>query len=187
MYRTISEIGAEEEKNRDQYSVLEVVNDEQKRQILNSNKVVLVDIFADWCGPCKQIAPSFSIIARTYARPGLCAVVKERYENLGEQYKAGIRGIPLFLFFRFGEQVDSVVGGDLDLVKQKLESILQSIPAGDLQKDSMAPSNVPPQYKNTIRNRMQPEGMMGQAGPGMGPGMGPRPGPPGNSAQIKYF
>lgn len=156
MYKSISEIGISENKNQDQYSVLELVNDDQKAQLLNSHKVVLVDVFADWCGPCKQIAPSYALLAMKYAKPTICAVVKQQYDNVEEEIKNKIQGIPLFLFYEYGNLIDTVVGGDLTEVEKKLESVLSRvISESNLTKEQsqdVSIGQVPPQYKSNIRN-----------------------------------
>lgn len=156
MYKSIGEIGVVENKNQDQYAVLELVNDDQKKQLLNSHKVVLVDVFADWCGPCKQIAPSYALLAMKYAKPTICAVVKQQYDNVEDEIKDKIQGIPLFLFYEYGKLVDMTAGGDLADVEKRLEALLSRvISESNLtkeQRQDVSIGQVPPQYKSNIRS-----------------------------------
>lgn len=147
MYKSISEIGAPENKNRDQYSVLELVNQEQKNQILRTHKVVLVDVFANWCGPCKTIAPSYALLAMKYSKPTICAVVKQQYDSVEDEIKDKIQGIPLFLYFENGQLVNTVVGADLEQVEKELIKLLERAVNTDNSRH-----DPPPQYKSNIRN-----------------------------------
>ena len=78
-------------------------------EILSANKVVLVDFWATWCGPCRMLAPTVETIANEY--DGKVAVVKcnvDECEDIAVQY--GIRNIPTLIFFKDGEPVDRLVG-----------------------------------------------------------------------------
>jgi thiol-disulfide isomerase/thioredoxin len=140
MYKNFSDMAQQEISGQDQYSILEIVNDEQKKQLINSHKILLVEIFADWCGPCKTIAPSYSLLALKYSKPGICSVVKQQFDRVEQAIKEKVQGIPIFLFYILGNLVDTVVGGDLEQV----ESHLMSDPKGQNRY------NPPPQYKNTL-------------------------------------
>ena len=147
MYKSYEELGNQPEKNRDVMNVLELSNTQHKQHIISTNRVVVIDIYADWCGPCKQTAPDYAVIASTFSRPGECAVVKYNYDRWDQSERVNIHGIPVFQFFVEGKQVDEVVGADIDAVKVKLSDILQSINSRVRQVESG------PNYsKNSIRN-----------------------------------
>lgn len=86
------------------------------RTVLDADAPVLVDFYADWCQPCKMLAPLLDEIAR--AREGELLVAKvdtDRAPSLGGRF--GIRGIPTLIAFRDGEEVGRSVGFDPEGVK----------------------------------------------------------------------
>ncbi|HOA93399.1 MAG TPA: thioredoxin TrxA [Quisquiliibacterium sp.] len=90
--------------------------------VLDSDAPVLVDYWAEWCGPCKMIAPILDEIARDYE--GRLQVVKVNVdENQTVPSKYGIRGIPTLMLFKNGAPVDTKVGA---LSKSQLTAFLDS-------------------------------------------------------------
>ena len=92
-----------------------VENESHLDELVADNDVVLVDFYADWCGPCKMLEPTLEeIAAETDA-----VVAKVDIEELQEFAKAqGIRSVPTLKFFADGEEAKSVIGvqGKDDLV-----------------------------------------------------------------------
>ena len=77
--------------------------------VLKSAPVVLVDFWAEWCGPCKRLGPTVDALATEYA--GKVTVGKLNVdENPAVSFKFQIRGIPTILIFKGGQVVESVVG-----------------------------------------------------------------------------
>lgn len=78
-------------------------------EVLNSNKPVLVDFWAEWCGPCRSLGPLLEEIAAELGEK--VSIVKVNVDENGElaqQY--GIRGIPTMIFFKNGEATKTLVG-----------------------------------------------------------------------------
>ncbi len=80
-----------------------------EEEVLGSDLPVLVDFYADWCGPCKMMAPVVEEVARTYEgklKVGKCNVD----DNPDSAQKYGVMSIPNFIIFRNGEVVNSLLG-----------------------------------------------------------------------------
>lgn len=91
-------------------------------EVLNSDKPVLVDYWAEWCGPCKMIAPILDEIAGEYA--GKLKIAKLNIdENPATPPKYGIRGIPTLMLFRNGSVEATKVGA---LSKSQLTAFIDS-------------------------------------------------------------
>lgn len=79
-------------------------------EVLKSSEPVLVDFWAEWCGPCKMMSPIIDELANELN--GKIKVVKLNIEeNPSIPTRFGIRGIPTFMIFRNGELVETKVGG----------------------------------------------------------------------------
>lgn len=87
----------------------EVSDNNFKEEVEDSNIPVVVDFWAEWCGPCKMIAPVIEQLAKTYE--GKVKIVKLNVdENPSKPSELGIRGIPTLMLFKGGKQVDTKVG-----------------------------------------------------------------------------
>ena len=93
-------------------------------EVLQSDKPVLVDFWAVWCGPCKMIAPFVEELASELE--GKAKVGKLDVDNNQESaIKYGVRSIPTVLIFKGGKVVDTIIGAvPKNQLKQKLEAAL---------------------------------------------------------------
>ncbi|MBN34770.1 MAG: thiol reductase thioredoxin [Rhodospirillaceae bacterium] len=97
-------------------SIQHVTDDSFEQDVLKADGPVLVDFWAEWCGPCKQIAPALEDLAQEYGEK--VQVVKVNIdENPGTPSKYGVRGIPTIMMFKAGEVAAVKVGA---LPKSKL-------------------------------------------------------------------
>jgi len=78
-------------------------------EALNSDKPVMVDFWAEWCGPCRMVGPIVEEVAKEYGDKALVGKLNVDNET-GVAQKYGIRSIPTILFFKNGEIVDRQVG-----------------------------------------------------------------------------
>ena len=89
--------------------VSEVSDSSFEKDVLQSDKLVLVDFWAEWCGPCRALAPTVEAVAEKYA--ATARVVKlnvDENPTVSQQY--GIKGIPTLIVVRGGKEEARVVG-----------------------------------------------------------------------------
>lgn len=89
------------------------------------DKLVVVDFFATWCGPCKRIAPLLDKISKDNAEKLVMLKVDvDEVEELVGEY--GIEVMPTFVFKRKGEHLDTLVGSNEDKLKELIEKHLKN-------------------------------------------------------------
>jgi thioredoxin 1 len=93
-----------------------------EQDVLKSDKPVLVDFWAEWCGPCKQLSPILDDVAASIGN-GLKVVKVNIDDNPETPTKYGVRGIPTLMVFKNGELADTKVGA---LPASQLEEWLKS-------------------------------------------------------------
>ena len=105
---------------------IEVNDDTWEELVLNSETPVMVDFWAEWCGPCKMIAPAVHDMAVDY--DGKMVVAKldvDASPKVAMQYS--VRSIPALIFFKGGQPVDQIIGAvPKGALKKKVDSVLES-------------------------------------------------------------
>lgn len=98
--------------------------DNFENEVLKSDIPVLVDFYADWCGPCKMMMPVVEKLAETYdGKVKVGKVNSDENNELAAKY--GIMSIPSFLIIKNGEVVDSAMGAmPIDALAKKLDAVL---------------------------------------------------------------
>jgi thioredoxin 1 len=99
-------------------NTVEVTDDTFAEKIEQAKGLAIVDFWAEWCGPCRLIAPLVDQIADQYKEKGVVVGKLDVDSNMGTSARFGIRSIPAVLFFKDGQHVDTVVGA---VPKQYLE------------------------------------------------------------------
>ena len=104
-------------------NALEFTSDNFDSKVLQSDKPVLVDFWAEWCGPCKMLSPTIDALASEFSDK--YAIGKLNVDNNSDiATKYGIRSIPCLLFFKDGKVEKQVVGA---IDKNEIANILESL------------------------------------------------------------
>lgn len=111
-------------ENRMSETILKIEGDKFQSEVVGSKLPVVVDFYADWCGPCKMVAPIMEQLSKEYAgRAKFVKIDTDENQRLAAQF--GIMSIPTVMFFSKGKVEDIVVGAaSAGVFKSKLDSIV---------------------------------------------------------------
>ena len=103
---------------------VEITDQSFQETVLNSDKPVLVDFWAAWCGPCRMLGPIIEEVANDFEGRALVGKVDvDNNQHISVDY--GIRNIPTVLIFKNGEVVDKIVGvAPKEVIAEKLNAYL---------------------------------------------------------------
>ncbi len=97
---------------------MKIMSKDDNFDTLISNGLVLVDFYADWCGPCKMLAPKLEELSHDY---NIVKVNVDEFEDVA--FKYGIMSIPALFLFKDGELIDKKIGyQEIDELRHWLES-----------------------------------------------------------------
>ena len=91
----------------DKTPVMELTSENFNREMAN-NDLLLVDFWAEWCGPCKSMHPIFTRMAKKYKRVRFARVNVDNAQDIASKY--GVQSIPTFIMFKNGEIANTMVG-----------------------------------------------------------------------------
>ncbi len=105
------------------------ITDKNLDETLNNNKIVILDFWAPWCGPCKQFAPTFEEMSEKFSDITFAKVNTEEEQSLGAQFQ--IRSIPTLMIFKEKIAIFSQAGA---LAPADLETVLKKALEVDMDK-----------------------------------------------------
>jgi thioredoxin 1 len=108
-------------------ALVHVTDSDFEQSVLKSDKPVVVDFWAAWCGPCRMIAPYVEELAKEYGDKATVAKL-DTDANPMTPSRYGIMGIPTLIFFKDGKEVDRMVGvprQPKEALRTKLEAVLK--------------------------------------------------------------
>ncbi len=100
--------------------ILDVTRDNFEDEVLKSDKKVLVDFYADWCGPCKMLAPIVEAVASEHEELKVVRVNIDNEESIAMDYQ--IMSIPTLVLINDGKEVDRVIGA---VQKKVIETMVE--------------------------------------------------------------
>lgn len=89
-------------------SVIEITNENFEKEVLQSDKPVLVDFFAVWCGPCKIVSPIVDQIAAEHPEIKVCKADVDKNLDLAKQFQ--VMSVPTLLAFKDGQIINKSIG-----------------------------------------------------------------------------
>lgn len=120
-YKKYSDLGSDKKEEVDDSLIIKLLSKDHKKKLIETNKVVVFDIYSDTCTPCKLIAPRFAALAKEY-HPFV--FVKE---DAMQRFTDGVRGVPTFQYFYKGRMTGSTIGADMNEVKKNLDDLKKMV------------------------------------------------------------
>jgi len=118
--------------------VREISNDSLDGELTSAgDKLVMVDFFATWCGPCKTIAPFIEQLSSQY--PNAIFLKADVEKCTSEATKYSIKAMPTFIFFQFGKEVARLQGATKDPIEQTIKKFYKDTPTKDAGYTDLKP------------------------------------------------
>lgn len=90
-------------------AVIKLESKDFKAEVLEAKGKVLVDFYADWCGPCRMMGPVFEELSNEKENVKFCKINVDESGEIAQQY--GVMSIPTFIVFEDGQIVNKIIGG----------------------------------------------------------------------------
>ncbi|KAE8351528.1 thioredoxin [Aspergillus coremiiformis] len=95
---------------------------EFREKVLNAKGPVVLDCFADWCGPCKAIAPKLAEFSKTYPDAKFYKIDVDQLTEVAAEL--GVRAMPTFILFKDGQKVSDVVGANPPALEAGIKALI---------------------------------------------------------------
>jgi len=125
--------------------MLEINTKQQLNQLISQNQVVIVDVWADWCNPCKLLAPKFEELSKQYRLGGVVFAKSESNKQVFDD----VKGLPSIYCFVKGKHFHTVLGADMNELKKVLQNIFPRITQQPLATEEQPSVNHPQVGYNT--------------------------------------
>ena len=103
--------------------MIQIENKEHLEQILSENSAVVMDFYADWCGPCKQLSPILEQVSQDRKDVVFCKINVDENEDLARSY--GVRSIPSLKYVKNGDVVKTTLGVQpIKLITEAISEIM---------------------------------------------------------------
>lgn len=126
-YRSYKNLGNDPDQSaQNSYNCEVITSQDQKQHILTTRKIVVIDIYGDWCQPCQIISPVFEKMAEEYNTQysGQVYLCKE---DVDTNLSPNCTGVPMFAFFVNGTNVKNIMGGDMKQVRESLDGLITAM------------------------------------------------------------
>ena len=104
----------------------EIVSEISFEDLLKMKKVVVVDVWAEWCIPCRECSPLFEELARTYSSSDII-FLKDNIDEEESIHRDKINVVPTFFIYANGEEHSVIQGGEFETIRSELDSLRISL------------------------------------------------------------
>ncbi|KAF6811110.1 thioredoxin [Colletotrichum sojae] len=112
-------------------STIQIKSSAEFQKLLSSSRIVVADFYADWCGPCKVIAPLYEQLSSSLSRKDVVTFVKidvEAHKEIASAYN--VTSLPTFMVFREGKTLDKVQGADPRKLQEVVKKLVKEVEGG---------------------------------------------------------
>lgn len=128
-YDKLGRVPGDEKSTKDlsTSNVIEILSSQHKQDLINSTDIVIIDLYTNWCEPCKACAPKYSEMEKKFSSVSNQGYsIKFCKEDAELRFTNNIRSVPLFHFYQNGKFVHSISGGSqLNLVEQTILQLIE--------------------------------------------------------------